>query len=153
MRRWRRPASSDDEIKQTAIAQAANTASHVNPRCRHDYPPFSCPSREGYAQFQSFLNNFDWPSYHRYSDARRDKRTLASQEMAPSKLRARRHDSPVLIFDELKHDLLLKNRQWPSGNSKIARRGPPATAALSSLHAMKIASRVRCCRLTHEWPR
>jgi len=57
------------------------------------------------------LSYFDLLSYHRYPDARRHKRTLAlprGQELPPSKLRATRHDSPVLIFDELKRGLLLR---------------------------------------------
>src|SRR5262245_39091459 len=38
-----RPASRNDEIKQMAVRLAADTASHVDPRCRHVTPLFDCP--------------------------------------------------------------------------------------------------------------
>ena len=40
-----------------------------------------------------------------------------------------RHDSSVLILDELVYDPFTENRQWPNGEVKIARPGPPATSS------------------------
>src|SRR5215831_16518742 len=48
-----------------------------------------------------------------------------------------RHDSPVLIFDELEYEPFTENRRWPSGDLKIARRRPPATAAIANARATR----------------
>jgi len=37
-----------------------------------------------------------------------------TQALANSKLRTTRHNTPVLIFDELKHDLLLRTAGGPA---------------------------------------
>src|SRR5262249_8712193 len=38
-----------------------------------------------------------------------------------------RHNSPVLIFDELEYEPFTENRRWPTAVLKIARRRPPPT--------------------------
>src|SRR5262249_45580533 len=40
---WSRSAGSDNEMKQTAVWLTADSASHVNPRCRHATPLVHCP--------------------------------------------------------------------------------------------------------------
>src|SRR5262249_53537698 len=52
-----------------------------------------------------------------------------------------RHDSPVLIFDELEYEPFTENHRWPSGDLKIARRRPPATPAITK----ERATRARLC--------
>src|SRR5215472_12055100 len=54
-----------------------------------------------------------------------------------------RHDSPVLIFDELEYEPFTENRRWPSGDLKIARRRPPATPATANEHATQARY---CCK-------
>src|SRR5262245_66072915 len=48
-----------------------------------------------------------------------------------------RHDSPVLIFDELEYEPFTENRRWPSGNLNIARRRLPATPASANARATR----------------
>src|SRR5215510_6759257 len=54
-----------------------------------------------------------------------------------------RHDSPVLIFDELEYEPFTENRRWPSGNLKIARRRPPATPASANARATRAWMRAK----------
>src|SRR5262245_4728266 len=76
---------------------------------------------------------------HREAQADVDRR----QARTTSKLKrtTTRHDSPVLIFDELEYEPFTENRRWPSGDLKIARRRPPATPAI----AKERATRARLC--------
>src|SRR5262249_25748426 len=73
-------------------------------------PLFVAHSLEGYARFRRFeLFRFAVVSpVLRRSTPHTHARFPRGQELPPSKLRATRHDSPVLIFDELKHGLLLR---------------------------------------------
>src|SRR5262245_14142327 len=95
--------------------------------------------------FRLFGVSLEFASCHRllgtgHDEAQADVHRRQARTTSKLKRTTTRHDSPVLIFDELEYEPFTENRRWPSGNLKIARRRPPATAASADARATRTQS-------------
>src|SRR5262249_38808727 len=124
--RWGGAARGGDEKKKKAAEPGARNARHcgVGPRRLHDKPPSTSPPVHCrffvgvmllFRFFEVFLGfascrRLSGPGHH---EAQADVHRRQARTTSKVKRTTTRHDSPVLIFDDLKYDPFTKNRRWP----------------------------------------
>src|SRR5262249_29022873 len=98
-------------------------------------PPCPLPTlREGYALVRAFEVILGFASCRRllgtgHHEAQAYVHRRQARTTSKLKRTTTRHDSPVLIFDELEYEPFTENRRRPSGDLKVARSRPPTTPA------------------------
>src|SRR5262249_45227796 len=106
-------------------------------------PPVHCPLFvRAMHSFRLFEVTLGFASCGRLSgtghhEAQADVHRRQARTTSKLKRTTTRHDSPVLIFDELEYEPFTENHRWPSGDLKIARRRPPATPAIANARATR----------------
>src|SRR6266404_5763602 len=110
-------------------------------------PPCSLPTlREGYALVQAFEVCSGLPRVLDYRKFGTTRLELASLDAEHAQIRSSSRQQPGMTHPSSSsmssnYEPFTENRRWPSDQSKIARRRPPATPAT----AYERATQARCC--------